>query len=161
MALHRYTVNAPNRNDLLLASHYSRVNDAAQGLGALLGLGDGKPDGLIGHQSQGYFDGALRQHPVPSIALLPGDEEDFLGGELAIPGIVGIAQFFHDDGALGEVKGPGFLDLMLPSRSDSHKGRQVAVVVQKGVELDPALVRLNEAQGNRDRQRLTTVASRL
>jgi len=113
------------------------VNDAAQGLGALPAFSAGKLDSLIGHQSQGAFDGAPPQPPVAGIALLPGDKEDFLGGELAIPGIVGITQVLHDDGTLGEVKGPGFFDLMLPGRGDGHKGRQVAVVVQQGVELDP------------------------
>ena len=113
------------------------VNDAAQGLGALSGFSAGKQDGLIGHQSQGGVDGTPPQHPVAGIAFLPSDKEDFLDAELAIPGIVGIAQVLHDDGPLGEVKGPGFFHLMFPGRGDSHKGRQVAVVVQKGVELDP------------------------
>lgn len=99
------------------------VNNAAQGLGALSGFGAGEPDGLIGHQSQGGVDGTLLQHPVAGIAFLPSDKEDFLDGELAIPGIVGITQVLHDDGTFGEVKGPGFFHLMLPGRSDSHKGR--------------------------------------
>ena len=69
----------------------------------------------------------------------PRDEEDFLGRELPIPGIVGIAQVFHDDGTFRKVKGPGFFDLMLPGRGDRHEGRQIAIVVQKGVEFDPCL----------------------
>jgi len=115
------------------------VNDAAQRLGALSGFRAGKLDGLIGQQSQGGVDGTPLQHPVTGIALLPRDEEDFLGRQLPIPGIVGIAQVFHDDGTFGEVKGPGFFDLMLPGRGDRHEGRQIAIVVQKGVELDPCL----------------------
>ena len=73
------------------------------------------------------------------MAFLPGDKEDFLGGELAIPGIVGITQVLHDDGTFGEVKSPGFLDLMLPGRGNGHKGRQIAAVVHQGVKLDPRL----------------------
>jgi hypothetical protein len=43
---------------------------------------------------------------------------------LPIPGIVGIAQVFHDDGTFGEVKGPGFFDLILPGGViDTKAGR--------------------------------------
>jgi hypothetical protein len=58
-------------------------------------------------------DGTACQYPVLGIALLPSDKEDFLGGELAIPGIVSVAQVLH------------------------HEGWQLAVMVQEGVELDP------------------------
>jgi len=73
------------------------INDAAQGPGALFGFGAGELDSLIGHQSQGRVDGTLRQHPVAGLAFLSGDEEDFLEAELAIPGIVGVAQVLDDE----------------------------------------------------------------
>jgi len=50
-----------------------------------------------------------------------------------------VAQVFHHDGTLGQVQGSGFLHLMLPGGGDGHKGRQVDVVVQEGVELEPRL----------------------
>ena len=77
------------------------VDDAPQGLGALPSFGAGKQDGLIGYQPQGGIDGPPLQDPVAGVTLLAGDEEDFLGGELRIPGIVGITQVLHDDRAFG------------------------------------------------------------
>jgi hypothetical protein len=112
------------------------VNDAAQGLGALSGSGAGRPHGLVGHQSQGGVDGKPLHYPVSSIALLAGNKEDLLGRELAIPGIIGVAQVLHDNGTLGEVQGQGLPHLMLPGRRNGHKGRQVAAMVQEGVEFD-------------------------
>ncbi len=115
------------------------VNDAAQRFGALPGFGAGKQNGLVGHQPQGDLDWPGFQHPVAGIALLPGDKEDFLGREVAIPGIIGVAQVFHHDGTLEQVQGPGLPHLMLPGGGDGHKGGQVAVVVQEGVELETRL----------------------
>ena len=53
------------------------------------------------------------------------------------------------------------MDFVLPSRGDGHKGRQIAVMVQEGMKFDAALGAPEASQGKRDRQRLTTVASRL
>ena len=79
------------------------------------------------------------QHLVAGIALLAGDEEDFLGRELGIPVIVGVAHVLHDDGAFGQAEAAGSLDFVLPSRGDGHKGRQIAVMIQEGMKFDAAL----------------------
>jgi hypothetical protein len=57
---------------------------------------------------------------------------------LGVPGIVGVAQILHDNGTLGEVQDSGFVDLVLPGRSDGHKGGQVAAVIQEGMPFDSA-----------------------
>jgi hypothetical protein len=115
------------------------VNDAAQRFRALPGSGAGKQNGLVGLQPQGGLDWSGFQHSVAGIALLPGDKEDFLGREVAIPGIIGVAQVFHHDGTLGQVSRLRPLHLMLPGGGDGHKGRQVTVVVQEGVEFETRL----------------------
>jgi len=92
---------------------------------------------------------------------LAGDEEDFLGGELGLAVIVGVAHILHHDGAFGQAEAAGSLDFVLPSRGDGHKGGQIAVVVQEGMEFDAALGAPKASPGKEGETRLTTVASRL
>jgi len=86
-----------------------------------------------------FIDFPALHHLIAGVAFLPADKEDFLDGELAIPGIVGVAQVLHDDGTFRQLQAPGLFHLMFLGRGDPHKGRQVAVVVQQGVKLDPRL----------------------
>jgi putative transposase len=55
---------------------------------------------------------------------LSGDEEDFLGSELGILGIVGVAQVLYDNGAFGQAEAAGFLDFVLP---DGSKALRAAI----------------------------------
>jgi hypothetical protein len=119
--------------DLAPAGGGVPVGDAAPGHGAFLGFGAGQPDGLVGEQPLAFIDFMALQHLVAGVALLAGDEEDFLGGELRIPGIVGIAQVLHDNRAFGQVEAAGLLDVRLPGRRNGDKGRQIAVMIQKGM----------------------------
>ena len=112
------------------------VSNAPQGQRTFLGL---KPDSLVGEQALLFIDFPALQHLVSGVAFLAGDEEDFLGGELGIAIIFGIAHILHHDGAFGQMETTGFLDFMLPSLRDGHKGGQIAVVVQEGMEFDAAL----------------------
>jgi len=148
--------------DVALPGGGVSVSDASQGKGAFLGFGAREPDSLVREQALSFIDLVVLQHLIPGVLLLTGDEEDFLGRELAIPGVIGVAQVLHHDGTLGKVQGASLFDLMLSGRSDGHKGRQVAAMIQEGMQLEaPALVRRKEAQGKSVRHRLTTVASRL
>jgi hypothetical protein len=76
------------------------------------------------------------QHLVAGVALLASDEEDFLGGELSIPGIVGIVQVLRDNRAFGQAEAAGLLDFRLPGRRNGDKSWQIAVMVQEGMKLD-------------------------
>ena len=122
--------------DIAPASGGVPVGNAPQGDGTFLGL---KPDGLIGEQALLFVDFPALQHLVAGIALLAGDEEDFLGGELGIAVVVGVAHILHHDGAFGQAQTAGSVDFVLPSLRDGHKGGQIAVVVQEGMEFDAAL----------------------
>jgi hypothetical protein len=62
------------------------------------------------------------QHCIAGVALLSGDEKDFLDGELGVPGIVGVAHILHYDGAFGQAETAGSLDFVLPGRGAGHKG---------------------------------------
>jgi len=126
------------------------VGNAPQDHGALLSLGVCEADGLVGDHPLGFVDFPALQHLKAGVALQPGDEEDFLGGQLSIPGIVGIAQVRHDNGAFGQAKAAGLPDLVLPGRGEGHKGWQIAVMVQQGLELDTALA---AAAGSPGKQR--------
>ena len=95
-----------------------------------------RPDGLAGEQSLAFIDFMVLQHLVAGVALLAGDEEDFLGGELRIPGIVGITQVLHDDRAFGQAEAAGLLDLRLSGRRNGDKSRKIAIMVQEGMQLD-------------------------
>jgi hypothetical protein len=64
--------------------------DAPQGNWAFLGFGAREPDGVVRDQALILIDFPALRHLIAGVALLSGDEEDFLGGELRIPGIVGI-----------------------------------------------------------------------
>jgi hypothetical protein len=90
-------------------------------------------DGLVGEQAQLFIDFPVRQPFIAGVALLAGDKKDFLGGELGIPGVVGVAQVFYDNGAFGQAEAAGLLDFVLPGWGDGHKGRQIAAVIQQGV----------------------------
>ena len=85
--------------DIALAGGGVAVSDAAQGNGAFLGFGAGHPDGLVRDQALLFIDFPTLQHFIAGVALLSGDEEDFLGGELGVPGVIGVAQVLHDNGA--------------------------------------------------------------
>src|SRR5208337_5040964 len=98
-----------------------------------------KPDGLVGEQALLFIDFPALQHLVAGVALLAGDEENFLGGELGIAVIVGVAHILHHDGAFGQTETAGSLDFVLPSLGEGHKGGQIAVVVQKGMQFDATL----------------------
>jgi hypothetical protein len=76
--------------DVALAGGGVPVGDAAQGNETFQGFGASQPDGLVGEQPLAFIYFMVLQHLVAGVALLSGDEEDFLGGELRIPGIVGI-----------------------------------------------------------------------
>jgi len=88
--------------DIASAGGGVTVSDAAQGNGAFLGLGAGQPDSLVRDQALVFIDFPTRQHFIAGVAFLSGDEEDFLGGELVVPGIVGVAQVLYDNGAFGQ-----------------------------------------------------------
>ncbi len=57
------------------------VGNAPQGKRTFLGP---KPDGLVGEQALLFIDFPALQRLVAGVTLLPGDEEDFLSGELGI-----------------------------------------------------------------------------
>jgi hypothetical protein len=61
------------------------VNDAPEGERAVKGFHPGEPDGLTRDQLLDLVDFPVLPHLIASIALLPGDQEDFLGLELSIP----------------------------------------------------------------------------
>jgi len=128
-----------SEKDIASASGGVAVSDVAQGNGAFLGFGPGQPDGLVGDQSLIFIDFPARQHFIAGVALLSGDEEDFLGSELVVPGIVGVAQVLYDNGAFGQAEAAGFFDIRLPGRRNGDKGWQVAVVIQEGMQFDAAL----------------------
>ena len=64
--------------DVALAGGGVPIGDAAQGNEAFLGFGAGQPDGLAGEQPLAFIDFMVLQHLVAGVALLAGDEEDFL-----------------------------------------------------------------------------------
>jgi len=99
------------------------VGNTPQGHGAFLGLGAGESDSLVGEQTLIFIDFPVLHHFIAGVTLLAGNEEDFLGGELGIPGIVSIAQVFHDNRAFGQAEAAGLSDFVLPSRGDGPKGR--------------------------------------
>ena len=74
------------------------VGDTAQGHGAFLAC---ESDDLVGEQARLFLDLPMFQHCIVGVALLSGDEKDFLDGELGVPGIVGVAQVCHDNRAFG------------------------------------------------------------
>ena len=112
------------------------VGNAPQGNGTFLGL---KPDGLVGEQALLFIDFPALQHLVAGVTLLAGDEENFLSVELGIPVIIGVPHILHHNGAFGQAETAGSVDFVLPSLRDGHKGGQIAVVVQEGMEFDAAL----------------------
>ena len=115
------------------------VSDAPQGNRAFQGFRPGEPDGLVREQSLSFIDGAALHHLVGRVTLLAGDEEDFLAGKVPEPGIIGVAQIFHHNGAFGEAQGTGLLDVRLPGWRNGDKSRQIAVMVQQGVQLEAGL----------------------
>ena len=119
--------------DLAPAGGGVPVGAAASGNGAFLGFGPRESDGLVGEQALVVIDFPALQHFIAGVALLSGDEEDFLGGELRIPGIVGITQVLHDYRAFGQAEAAGLLDFRLPGRRNGDKSRQIAVMVQEGM----------------------------
>jgi hypothetical protein len=110
--------------DVALAGGGIPVGDAAQGNEAFQGFGAGQPDDLVGEHILAFINFMVLQHLVAGVALLAGDEEDFLGGELRIPGIVSIAQVLDDNRAFGQAEAAGLLDVRLPGRRNRDKGRQ-------------------------------------
>ena len=83
-----------------------------------------------------FIDFPGLQYFLSGVAFLAGDEEDFLGGELGVPGVIGVAQVLYDNGAFGQAEAAGLLDVRLPGRRNGDKSRQIAVMVQEGMQLD-------------------------
>ena len=105
-----------------LAAGRVPISNASQGKCAFRRLCPGEFDGL-------FIVGAALHHLKGLVALLAGDEEDFLAGKVAEPGIIVVVQIFHHNGAFGEAQGKGLFEVRLPDWRNGDKGRQIAVKV--------------------------------
>jgi len=106
---------------------------------ALCGPGTGELDDLIRGQTLGRKYWPPLEHTVLDTSFEAGNKEHLLAGEFGKPGEIHKGPVHHDNGKRGKFQELGHSEVGNPGGGDLDKGRNVAVVIQKRVELDTAL----------------------
>ena len=110
------------------------VSDQAQRL-----LNPFEPDGLIVGDPRAPSPGPFEQVLDIGIAFEPRNKENGVGGQVAVPAVIGEAAINTDKGTLGKLQGPGPVDLVLLALSHVHKDWKMAIGIQADMQFDGSL----------------------
>ena len=95
-----------------------------------------EPDGLIVGDA-GAFPPSPFEHILDiGVCFQTGDKEDGVGGQIAVPAVIGEAAIHADKGTLGEFQCSGPVDLMVLASGHVHEGRKIPVGVQTDMQFD-------------------------
>lgn len=132
-------VEVVGQKDIMLAGLLVPVADPAQSDRVIGPFGPCKPDDLVGSYTQTVVDLIALDDLVTSVCFHPGDKEDALAGQGKEP-VKGDIGLVHDnDRPLFKAHGSGGLGLMTFGFGNGNKGRQIAVMIQQGVDLNACL----------------------
>ena len=98
-----------------------------------------EPDGLIVGNTNTLSPGPFEQVLDIGIAFQTRDKENGVGGQVAVPAVIGEAAINADKGPFGEFQRPGPVDLVLLAPGHVHEDWQVTVGIQTDMQFDGSL----------------------
>jgi len=98
-----------------------------------------EPDGLIVGDPSAPSPGSFKQVLDIGIAFQPRNKENGVSGQVAVPAVIGEAAINADKGALGELQGPGPVDLVFLPLGHVHEDRKMPIGIQADMQFDGSL----------------------
>jgi len=99
-----------------------------------------EPDGLIVGNAGAFSSGPFEQILDIGVAFPAGDEEDGVGGQIVLPGIVGEAAIETGKGAFGEFECSGPVDFVYFADGHIHEDRNMTIGIQPHMQFNRTLL---------------------